>query len=139
ILAGTHAGERELARFRTEAEAVARLQHPNIVQIFEAGEHHGLPYFAMEFVGGSLSSRLAGTPMQPDEAARLVEQLARGVHYAHQRGIIHRDLKPANILLAPADGGGAGAGAPERSPTAGAGRGAQIPHLRPPPKGESRH
>src|SRR5262249_20361987 len=72
-----------------------------IVQIYETGEHDGLPYFSLEFVpGGSLSAKLASTPQQSAYAARLVEQLARGVHYAHQRGIVHRDLKPANVLLA---------------------------------------
>jgi serine/threonine protein kinase len=104
ILAGSYAGEQALARFRTEAEAVARLQHPNIVQIYEVGEQEGLHFFSLEFVeGGSLAHKLAGTPQPPSEAARLVEILARAVHYAHQRGILHRDLKPSNVLLA-ADG-----------------------------------
>jgi tetratricopeptide (TPR) repeat protein len=104
ILAGAHAGPDELARFRTEAEAVARLQHPHIVQIHAIGEHEGLPYFSLEFVeGGSLAQKLAGTPLPPREAAQLVETLARAMHIAHQRGIIHRDLKPANVLLT-ADG-----------------------------------
>ena len=71
ILAGGHAGEAELARFRTEAEAVARLQHPNIVQIYEVGEHDGLPFFSLEFcAGGSLDRKLNGTPLPPQEAAR---------------------------------------------------------------------
>jgi serine/threonine protein kinase len=100
ILAGGHAGPQELARFRTEAEAVARLQHPNVVQIFEVGAHDGRPYLALEFVaGGSLAQHLAGTPQTPRPAAELVETLARAVDHAHQRGIVHRDLKPANILL----------------------------------------
>ncbi len=100
ILAGEYAGERELARFRTEAEAVARLQHPNIVQIFEVGEHDGHPYFSLEFVdGGSLAQKLDGTPLPPQQAARLVETLARAMHAAHQAGVVHRDLKPANVLL----------------------------------------
>jgi serine/threonine-protein kinase len=104
ILAGDHAGERELVRFRTEVEAVARLQHPNIVQIYEVGEDNGLPYFSLEYVdGASLSSRIAGTPQPPREAARIVQLLAVGMAAAHQRGIIHRDLKPANVLVA-ADG-----------------------------------
>jgi serine/threonine protein kinase len=97
---GALASDQELARFRTEAEAVARLQHPHIVQIHEVGEADGQPYFALEYVaGGSLADRLAGTPLPAGEAARLVETLARAIHYAHQRGIVHRDLKPANILL----------------------------------------
>jgi tetratricopeptide (TPR) repeat protein len=99
ILAGAHAGPEELARFRAEADAVARLQHPNIVQIYEIGQYQGGPYFALEFVdGGSLAQKVAGEPFRA--AAQLVERLARAVHYAHQRGIVHRDLKPANVLLA---------------------------------------
>jgi serine/threonine protein kinase/WD40 repeat protein len=101
VLAGSHAAARDLARFRTEAEAVAHLQHPNIVQIHELGEHNGLPYFSLEFVaGGSLAQKLGGTPQPAQPAAELVETLARAVHVAHEHGVIHRDLKPANILLA---------------------------------------
>jgi hypothetical protein len=104
ILAGAHAGEQELARFRTEAEAVARRQHPNVVQIHEVGEHQGLPFFSLEFCpGGSLDRKVRGTPQPPREAARLAELLARAMDVAHQAGIVHRDLKPANVLLA-ADG-----------------------------------
>jgi hypothetical protein len=104
ILSGPHAGVADLARFRAEAQAVARLQHPNIVQVHEVGEHGGLPFFSLEFVeGGSLASRLDGTPWQPAEAARLVLTLARAVGHAHARGVVHRDLKPGNTLLA-ADG-----------------------------------
>jgi tetratricopeptide (TPR) repeat protein len=100
ILSGLHAGPAELARFRTEAEAVARLQHPNIVQVFEVGQHDGRPFFSMEYVaGGSLDRRVAGVPQPPRAAAGLVETLARAVHAAHERGIVHRDLKPANILF----------------------------------------
>src|SRR5579884_2856709 len=101
VLAGAHAAEADLARFRTEAEAVARLQHPGIVQIHQVGVHQGLPYFALEFCpGGSLDRKLAGTPLPPKEAAALVEKLAEAIHAAHLKGIIHRDLKPANVLLA---------------------------------------
>jgi WD40 repeat protein/predicted Ser/Thr protein kinase len=104
IQAGRGTRPEQVARFRTEAEAVARLQHPNIVQVYETGEHDGLPYFSLEFVdGGSLDRKLAGTPLPPREAARLVERLARAMAHAHQCGILHRDLKPANVLLA-ADG-----------------------------------
>jgi serine/threonine protein kinase len=100
ILAGAHAGARELARFRTEAEAVARLQHPNIVQIYEVGTSAGRPYLALEFVaGGSLEECMDGRPWPAPQAAGLVETLARAIHHAHQHGIVHRDLKPANILL----------------------------------------
>lgn len=100
ILAGAHAGSTELARFRTEAEAVARLQHPGIVQIYEIGEHQGLPFFSLEFCsGGALDDKLSGTPMHPGEAAILVQQIAQAMHAAHEANVIHRDLKPANILL----------------------------------------
>jgi hypothetical protein len=101
VLAGGHAGPQELARFRLEAEAVARLQHPNIVQIHEVGEADGHPYCALEFVeGGSLAAKLAGKPLPPREAAQLVHTLARAVQLAHSRNVVHRDLKPANVLLA---------------------------------------
>ncbi len=100
ILSGEHAGPQERARFKAEAEAVAKLQHPNIVQIYEVGEHDARPFFSLEFVdGGTLAARLAGNPQPATEAAALVEVLARAVHAAHQAGIVHRDLKPANILL----------------------------------------
>jgi len=100
ILAGAYAGPDQLRRFRQEAEAVARLQHPHIVQIYEVGEHEGRPFFSLEFVeGGSLAQRLDGTPQPPQSAARIVEQLAQAIQVAHEHGIIHRDLKPANILL----------------------------------------
>jgi serine/threonine protein kinase/Tfp pilus assembly protein PilF len=100
ILAGSHAGPEQLERFRLEAEVVARLQHPNIVQIHEVGEQQGLPFFSLEYVEGvSLPHLVAGTPQPAREAARLVHTLARAVDYAHQRGVVHRDLKPANILL----------------------------------------
>jgi serine/threonine-protein kinase len=105
ILSGAHASEHELGRFRTEAEAVARIQHPNIVQIYEVGEEDGRPYFSLEFVdGGSLDRKIkGGKPLPPDEAARLVQALASGMDCAHRVNVIHRDLKPANVLLA-ADG-----------------------------------
>jgi hypothetical protein len=100
ILAGPHAHADELARFRTEAEAVARLQHPHIVQIYEIGQADGLPFFSLEFcAGGSLDQRLKERRPLPHEAAALVEQLARAVQAAHDKGVIHRDLKPANVLL----------------------------------------
>jgi hypothetical protein len=104
ILEGGHAGAEELARFKTEAEAIARLQHPNIVQIFEVGEHEGRPFFSLEYcAGGSLDRKLAGTPLPPKQAAQLAGVLARAVQAAHDRNVIHRDLKPANVLLS-ADG-----------------------------------
>ena len=101
ILAGAHADAVAAHRFRAEAEAVARLQHPNIVQIHFIGEADGLPYFELEYVdGGSLDKQLDGTPWPPRRAAELIENLARGVAEAHRLGIVHRDLKPANVLLA---------------------------------------
>ena len=100
ILSGDHAGAGELDRFRREAEAVAALQHPNIVQIFVIGEAEGRPYLAFEYIeGGSLANGLTGTPWPSRAAAALVETLAHATQFAHERGIVHRDLKPGNILL----------------------------------------
>jgi serine/threonine-protein kinase len=100
ILAGRHAPPEVVARFLREAEAVARLQHPNIVQIYEVGEANGQPFLALEFVsGGSLEAKLAGKPLPPPAAAQLVQTLAQAMHHAHQQGVVHRDLKPANVLL----------------------------------------
>ena len=100
ILAGAHAGSAELERFRLEAEAIARMQHPNIVQIHEVGNHDGKPFFSLEYVdGGNLRDKLAGTPLPARKAARLVETLAQAMHAAHEHGIVHRDLKPANVLM----------------------------------------
>ena len=100
VLTGLHNGPKDLSRFRAEAAVIARLQHPNIVQIFDVGEVAGRPYFVLEFVaGGSLAQHLQGTPQPARPAAQLVENLARAVHAAHANGVIHRDLKPANILL----------------------------------------
>ena len=104
ILSGGLAGPTERIRFLAEAEAVAALQHPQIVSLLDFGEHRGQPFFTLEFIpGGSLACKLKGVTYSPREAARLLEQLAEGIYYAHTRGIVHRDLKPANVLLA-ADG-----------------------------------
>ncbi len=104
IIGGSHAGSRQLARFRIEAEAVAQLKHPNIVQIYDIGEVDDMPYVSLELLeGGDLDDRLAGTPQPGVQAAELMATLARAVHAAHQARIVHRDLKPANVLLT-ADG-----------------------------------
>jgi WD40 repeat protein len=111
LLAGPHADPDQRARFRAEAEAVARLQHPHIVQIHEVGEADGRPFLSLEFVdGGTLKDRLSGAPQPARESARLVETLARAVHHAHEHGVLHRDLKPANVLLVAC---GLGDGGPE--------------------------
>jgi tetratricopeptide (TPR) repeat protein/predicted Ser/Thr protein kinase len=98
---GETASPRERRRFESEARAVAKLAHPNIVQIYEVGETGGRPFFSQEFVQGqSLADRLGGTPLAARQAALLVEVLARAMHYAHEQGVIHRDLKPSNVLVA---------------------------------------
>lgn len=100
ILRGDYARLEDFIRFRTEALAIARLHHPNLVNIFEISEHDGLPFYAMEYLeGGSLADRIRMQPLAPRAAAQLMLPLARAIDYAHSRGIIHRDLKPANILL----------------------------------------
>jgi serine/threonine protein kinase len=100
VSTGGQATPADLSRFRTEAAALSRLQHPHIVQIYDVGEAGGRPYFVFEFVaGGSLAQYLRGTPQPVRPAAELVAVLARAVHIAHTHGVIHRDLKPANILL----------------------------------------
>jgi serine/threonine protein kinase len=105
ILKGRLAGVEEVTRFRTEALAAARLQHPNIVQLYEVGEYDGLPFLALEYVDGpTLARRLSGAAVPDRPAAELVETLARAVAAAHERGIVHRDLKPGNVLLAPVGG-----------------------------------
>ena len=106
LLPATLAWPEHQERFRNEAEALARLNHPNIVPIFEVGTAAGQPFFTMEYVPGpSLARVLNGQPQEPSAAARLLEILARTIHTIHQRGIIHRDLKPANVLLQPVGAG----------------------------------
>jgi serine/threonine protein kinase len=98
---GALAGPQERARFRIEAEAAARMRHPNVVSIYDVGEHQGRPYFAMELAeGGSLEKHLAGRPQSARQAAELVRVLALAVQHAHAQKVVHRDLKPANVLLA---------------------------------------
>jgi WD40 repeat protein/tRNA A-37 threonylcarbamoyl transferase component Bud32 len=100
IRGGGLARKVELDRFHTEAEAIARLQHPNIAQIYEVGEHRDGPFLVLEYLaGGSLDQKLAGKPQPARAAACLLATLARAIHHAHERGIVHRDLKPANVLL----------------------------------------
>lgn len=104
VLSGAYTGEVERRRFIQEAQSVARLKHPNIVQVFDFGEHHGHLYYAMEYLeGGNLTTRIKGKPQPATWAAQFVEVLARAVQHAHEAGILHRDLKPDNIFLT-ADG-----------------------------------
>ena len=101
VLAGTAAGADELFLFRREAEALGRLKHPHVVQVYDYGEYDGQPFLAMEMVEGTtLEEKVRQGPLDPREAASLVVLLAQGVHAAHTRGLIHRDLKPSNVLLA---------------------------------------
>jgi len=102
ILRGELASPTELARFRAEAEAAARLQHPNIITVHEVGDVGGQAYFSMKYVEGqTLAGLLADGPVPPRDAARYVATIARAVHHAHEQGILHRDLKPSNVLLDP--------------------------------------
>ena len=104
ILAGRLATEREVQRFRAEAEAVAKLRHPNIVAIHEVGVHEGQHYFSMDLVQGrNLASLVREHPLPPATAARYVQAIAEAIHHAHQQGVIHRDLKPSNVLIDESD------------------------------------
>jgi serine/threonine protein kinase/WD40 repeat protein len=105
ILAAAHSTMSRKARFLAEADAIARLRHPNIVGVYEVGEFGGLPYLSLEYVpGGTLADKLVGAPLLPSAAAALVETLARAVQYAHEQGVVHRDLKPSNVLMQLTDG-----------------------------------
>jgi WD40 repeat protein/tRNA A-37 threonylcarbamoyl transferase component Bud32 len=100
ILAGRHIDPARRARLLVEADAIARLRHPHIVQIYEAGEHDGLPFLSLELVsGGSLADKRGGWPLPARQAAALVETLACAIQHSHEHGVVHRDLKPANVLL----------------------------------------
>jgi serine/threonine-protein kinase len=100
ILRGAIASPADLARFQAEAEAVARLDHPNIVPLYEVGQLESQPYFSMKFVGGTtLARKLAEGPLPPREAAEILAPICRAIHFAHRQGLLHRDLKPSNILL----------------------------------------
>lgn len=97
---GAFATAAELKRFHAEAQAVARLSHPNIVTLHEVGEHEGQPFYSMELVPGpGLDALVRRGALPPDRAASYVRSVADGIHYAHTRGLLHRDLKPANVLL----------------------------------------
>jgi serine/threonine protein kinase len=101
---GSLASESEVKRFRSEAQAVARLQHPNVVAIHEVGEHDGQLFFSMDYIEGkNLAEVVRRTPLPAERAARYVKTIAEATHYAHERGILHRDLKPANVLIDASD------------------------------------
>jgi serine/threonine-protein kinase len=124
LLDGGHTGLERRARFVAEADAIARLSHPHIVQVYAVGEHQGQPFLCLEYLtGGSLAAKLGGRPQPPREAARLLQLLAGAVQHAHERGVVHRDLKPSNVLLAGdgtpkvSDFGLARFGRPERTAT----------------------
>lgn len=100
ILAGANASGEQIRRFQREAEAAAQLTHPNIVQVYSVDSHHGLPYFSLEYVDGStLSTLILESSLSDEQAAKLMMQIARAVHYLHEHDILHRDLKPQNILV----------------------------------------
>jgi serine/threonine protein kinase/WD40 repeat protein len=100
ILGGNHTGLARRTRLLNEGDVIARLLHPHILQIYEVGQHDGVPFLSLEYVsGGSLARQPEGVLQAPGRAVALLEKLADAVHYAHQSGIVHRDLKPANILL----------------------------------------
>jgi serine/threonine-protein kinase len=112
------ASDADHARFRAEAEAAARLKHPNIVTVHEVGTHDGQAYFCMEYVEGRTLAQVVARdgPLPPRDAARLVAAVARAVQHAHDHGTLHRDLKPSNVLLSNAEWGGGGGGGGDTPP-----------------------
>ncbi|HBP18669.1 MAG TPA: serine/threonine protein kinase, partial [Planctomycetes bacterium] len=102
VLLSSRQGDKARARFAAEARLVARLRHPHVVPVHEVGVHEGQPFLVMDLIDGeSLEARIdRDGSLPPREAARVVEELARAVHYAHEQGVLHRDLKPGNVLLA---------------------------------------
>lgn len=100
LLRGRFASADDQARFRAEAEAIAQLDHPNIVPVYQVGQLEGHVYFSMKYVQGrTLQQLLSDGPLDPDEAARILSLVARAVDFAHRRGVLHRDLKPSNVLI----------------------------------------
>src|SRR5262249_24235416 len=136
ILRAEHASDQERLRFQREAEALGKLRHEHIVQVYEVGEHQGSPFYSLEFVdGGSLHQHLGGKPMPPRQAARMGERLSLARHAAPQAGWVHRDVKPANILLQGRSGGASPSSAgsstvkgPPSSASAGVSAGGDLPH-----------
>ncbi len=105
LLSGPFSSAEYVRRFRTEAEAAANLQHPNIVAIYEVGDHDGQQYLSMEYVEGQNLTELArDQPLPAHRAAALCRTIADAIEFAHQRGVIHRDLKPSNVLVSDRDG-----------------------------------
>ena len=101
VLKGNATNDQEIRRFLIEAKAVANLQHPNIVQVYESDIYENLPYIALEYIsGGTLDDQIHNGPIASNRAARLIATLADAIQHAHSRGIIHRDLKPSNVLIA---------------------------------------
>src|SRR5687767_3398866 len=100
ILAGQFASKQEVLRFRSEAEAAANLQHPNIVRIHETGERDGHHYFSMDYVEGqTLAELVRDGPLPAQQAAKYSRTIAEAIHYAHLQGVLHRDLKPSNVII----------------------------------------
>src|SRR5262249_31461917 len=101
ILAGAGATPKQITRLKAEAEALGRLQHPNIVQVHSAGEAEGYPFIVLEYIDGpTLAQKWNGLPQPPREVAMMIRTLALAIEHAHQRDVVHRDLKPGNVLLA---------------------------------------